>query len=250
MTAKQKANRERFKKVVAEAKKLRAKNKKLTQAQAVKQAWAIMYKKPGKKVGATKIVQKGQSKNAKVTKVLQQVRTKKGQFKGYKRIAGERHTDTKSHNVNIRVVSGIGYTKKKYSIGNVDSKKLLTQIAKESKLKADVVKILNADVKDYKGNYKELLKDILYGGLQSGIISELIYYDDTKRWYKKHAAEIKNMLKETMFQLGAQNPSQVFGKNWDTDDPFAEDVINQNLLAWYSFEETAREIADRLGFEI
>lgn len=109
MTAKQKANRERFKKVVAEAKKLRQKNPKLTQAQAVARAWAISYGKKSaakkKKVGATKIIQKGESKNAKVTKVLQQTRTKKGQFKGYKRIG--RHTDTKSHNVNIRVVSGI-----------------------------------------------------------------------------------------------------------------------------------------------
>lgn len=67
MTAKQKANIERFKKVVAEAKKLRAKNPKLTQAQAVKQAWAI-FKKSGK--------------------------------------VGEYHKDTKSHNVNIKVVSG------------------------------------------------------------------------------------------------------------------------------------------------
>ena len=50
MTAKQKANQARFKKVVAEAKKLRKKNPSLTQAQAVKQAWAIMYSK--KKVGA------------------------------------------------------------------------------------------------------------------------------------------------------------------------------------------------------
>ena len=126
MTAKQKANRERFKKVVAEAKKLRKKNPKLTQAQAVKQAWAIRYGKAGKskKVGATKIIQKGESKNAKVTKVLQQTRTKKGQFKGYKKIGAatrvkakkgkktsEMHTDTKSHNVNIRVMSGIGATK-------------------------------------------------------------------------------------------------------------------------------------------
>lgn len=117
MTAKQKANRERFKKVVAEAKKLRKKNPKLTQAQAVKQAWAIMYAKPGKKVGATKIIQKGQSKNAKVTKVLEQTRTKKGQFKGYKRIAGQKttgksHSDSKSHNVNIKVVSGVPRAKK------------------------------------------------------------------------------------------------------------------------------------------
>lgn len=67
MTAKQKAARENFKKVVAEAKKLRAKNKNLTQAQAVKQAWAIYYNKaeklgtakPDKKVGALPIDFKG-----------------------------------------------------------------------------------------------------------------------------------------------------------------------------------------------
>lgn len=121
MTAKQKANRERFKKVVAEAKKLRKKNPSLTQAQAVKQAWAIQiskekknpiervkkyieeakegirrgyygseYKKKRKKIGATK-------KKATPTKV---------KAKKSKRTS-EMHTDTKSHNVNIRVMSGV-----------------------------------------------------------------------------------------------------------------------------------------------
>jgi len=61
MTAKQKAAREKFKKVVAEASKLRKKNPKLTQAQAVKQAWAISYSKAGKskKLGALPIDFKG-----------------------------------------------------------------------------------------------------------------------------------------------------------------------------------------------
>lgn len=90
MTAKQKANRERFKKVVAEAKKLRKKNPKLTQAQAVKQAWAISYSKKRAGVGAVK-------KKAASTKV---------KAKKSKRTS-EMHTDTKSHNVNIRVVSGV-----------------------------------------------------------------------------------------------------------------------------------------------
>jgi len=70
MTAKQRAARAKFKAVVAEAKKLRKKNPKLTQAQAVKQAFAISY---GKKLAGV----------------------------------GQTHKDTKSHNVNIRVVSGI-----------------------------------------------------------------------------------------------------------------------------------------------
>ena len=98
MTAKQKANRERFKKVVAEAKKLRKKNPKLTQAQAVKQAWAIMYSKKRAKTGELGAVKKkAAKKKAKPTKV----KAKKG------KASGEMHTDTKSHNVNIRVISGI-----------------------------------------------------------------------------------------------------------------------------------------------
>lgn len=91
MTSKQRANRERFKKVVAEAKKLRKKNPKLTQAQAVKQAWAISYSKKTSGVGAVK-------KKTSQTKV---------KAKKSKRTS-EMHTDTKSHNVNIRVVSGMG----------------------------------------------------------------------------------------------------------------------------------------------
>jgi hypothetical protein len=80
MTAKQKANQARFKKVVAEAKKLRNKNPKLTQAQAVKQAWAMTYSKKDVSVS------------------------------GY-------HKDTKSHNVNIKVVSGIKISRKPGKIG-------------------------------------------------------------------------------------------------------------------------------------
>ena len=93
MTAKQKANRERFKKVVAEAKKLRKKNPKLTQAQAVKQAWAIMYSKKRAGVGAVK------------KKAVKKKATKK---KAAPKKSTSYHKDTKSHNVNIRVMSGMG----------------------------------------------------------------------------------------------------------------------------------------------
>ena len=51
MTVKQKAARAKFKMAIAETKKLRAKNPKLSQAQALKQAFAILY---SKKVGAVK----------------------------------------------------------------------------------------------------------------------------------------------------------------------------------------------------
>jgi hypothetical protein len=103
MTAKQKAARAKFKAIVKEASKLRKKNPKLTQAQAVKQAWAISYGKKRAGVGATK--------KATPTKV---------KAKKSKRTS-EMHTDTKSHNVNIRVVSGV----------KVKSKELRKQLQKK-----------------------------------------------------------------------------------------------------------------------
>jgi hypothetical protein len=103
MTAKQRAARAKFKAVVAEAKKLRKKNPKLTQAQAVKQAFAISYSKAGKsKVGAVK------KKAAPTKKAATRVKAKKSR-------STEMHTDTKSHNVNIRVISGIGNIGQKFT---------------------------------------------------------------------------------------------------------------------------------------
>jgi hypothetical protein len=106
MTAKQKAAREKFKKVVAEAAKLRKKNPSLTQAQAVKQAFAISYSKGGevKKVGAVKKKSASKKATPKKKSALEKIASKR---------MTDIHKDSKSHNVNIRVVSGFK------QIGNV-----------------------------------------------------------------------------------------------------------------------------------
>jgi hypothetical protein len=119
MTAKQRAARAKFKAVVAEAKKLRKKNPKLTQAQAVKQAFAISYGKKRAGVGAVK------KKAAPKKKAATKVKAKKSKS------TSEMHTDTKSHNVNIRVMSGIGAIKRtaetilKNQYGSLAAKKLV-----------------------------------------------------------------------------------------------------------------------------
>ena len=108
MTLAQKKARDNFKKAIAYRKKTGC---------SLKQAFA--YVKTGK-VGAYKVIQKGENKNAKVTKIFEQKRTKSGKFASLKRVAGVKkaakkkavssHKDTKSHNVNIRVVSGVSDT--------------------------------------------------------------------------------------------------------------------------------------------
>lgn len=59
---------------------------------ALKRWFEYKHWEHNKSVGAVKIIQKGEAKNARVTKVLQQVRTKKGTFKGYKKISGMKIT--------------------------------------------------------------------------------------------------------------------------------------------------------------
>lgn len=119
----QKQNIERFKWIQAEAKKLKAKNKNLSHIEAVKQAWAIWYtkhpaakktaKKAGKKVGAVK--KKAAKKSAPKKKAVKKSAPKKKAAKkaAPKKKAASVHTDKNSHNVRIRIVSGLSVDRSK-----------------------------------------------------------------------------------------------------------------------------------------
>ena len=90
---------------------------------------------------------------------------------------------------------------------------------------------------------KDIFTDALYHGCQSGIVGELIYYSDTVRFFKQYRDEINALLYDTMDGTGLYAPSALFGEKWDKEDPLAQDDFNQNLLAWFGFEETLRNIA-------
>lgn len=94
------------------------------------------------------------------------------------------------------------------------------------------------------------MQDILQHGCQSGIVNDLIYYTDTTKFYKKHKKDIMIMLKESMENIGVSSPAEIFGGKFDTDDYFIEEIQNQNLLAWYAYEETVYNICNELDIEI
>ena len=96
-----------------------------------------------------------------------------------------------------------------------------------------------SDYNDKKG----IFTDVLHYGCQSGIVGELIYYSDTVAFYKQYREEINDLLYEIMNETGLYAPSDLFGDKWDKEDPLAQDICNQNLLAWFGFEETLRKIA-------
>jgi len=166
--------------------------------------------------------------------------TKKGVVKSYKR-----SPVVHSHIRRVAGIMGNNERSKKINVG-----KLLLQSAKGSPLKMAVVRILKSDMA---GNgyesYESYMNHILQYGCQSGMISELIYYSDTLKWYKKYKKEIIKMLQDTMSDLGVKSPSEVFGSKWDDDDYLIEDTSNQNLLAWFSFEETVRNLGYQIGME-
>lgn len=87
------------------------------------------------------------------------------------------------------------------------------------------------------------IKGVLKYGCQAGTVSRLICYSDTTAFFERHKAEIIGMLREIMKEIGAKSPAEIFDDKWDDDDYFCDDIYNKNLLAWFGYEETLREVA-------
>lgn len=87
---------------------------------------------------------------------------------------------------------------------------------------------------EYGDEITSFFHDLLMYGCQSGMVSKLIYYNDTHAFYDTHYDEIEQLREE--FEESFGEPLQVKGdlKNW---------------YAWMAFEETARIIAEELGME-
>lgn len=120
--------------------------------------------------------------------------------------------------------------------------------AEGTKLEKKVINVLLDQ-----GNSEDIeiyIKDVLHHGCQSGMVGELIYYNDTVAFYNKYKRDINNLLVDIMDETGFESPSEIFGEKWDNEDPLAEDTSNQNLLAWFGFEETCSRIANQLELDI
>ena len=94
-------------------------------------------------------------------------------------------------------------------------------------------------------NKINIFTDVLYHGCQSGTVGFLIYYNQTTAYYNEHKEEINTLLYELMEGTGLYSPTDLFGNKWDKEDPLAIEDYNQNLLAWFGFEETLRIIGQK-----
>lgn len=91
------------------------------------------------------------------------------------------------------------------------------------------------------------MKDIINYGCQSGIITGLIYYEDTNAFYDKNEEDIENILFEYRQEMGYKNRAEAISNL----NGYAENIEQEkNLLCWFAVEETTRRILEDLGIEL
>ncbi|MGN0973936.1 MAG: hypothetical protein ACI4OT_04270 [Bacilli bacterium] len=89
------------------------------------------------------------------------------------------------------------------------------------------------------------MEDLQKYGCVSGMIGELIYYDDTIKFFDEYKEEINEMLSYVIEGTGS-SMEELFGDKFDKDDPLVIDYSNKNLLAWFGFEETVNNLYENI----
>jgi hypothetical protein len=126
------------------------------------------------------------------------------------------------------------------------TKKQLRELksATDNKLTKKVINsILNQGDAEECNSY---FQDVLNYGCGGGNVGELIYYTDTIKWYNKYRQEINQLIKEMRFDLD-MTVDQLNG--FDDDDMMCLEQHNQNLLAWFSYEQTCYNLANELELD-
>lgn len=97
-------------------------------------------------------------------------------------------------------------------------------------------------------NVEDLLtnmEDLQRYGCVSGMITSLIYYDDTNRFYEEYKDEINELLSNLSDGTGL-SIEELFGDKFDKEDPLVLNTFNKNLLAWFGFETTSNSIYEQI----
>lgn len=89
------------------------------------------------------------------------------------------------------------------------------------------------------------MEDLQRYGCVSGMITDLIYYDDTNKFYDNYKDDINELLSDLLDGSGL-SIQEFFGKNFDNDDPLILNFSNKNLLAWFGFEESSYRIYEEI----
>lgn len=116
----------------------------------------------------------------------------------------------------------------------------LEKLKGESLLKDDVIDSLLDQYEDAE-DINCHIRDVLMHGCISGCVPSLITYKQTTDFYKKHLFEINELLGNLLEQRGMRFLAEML-PHWELCDPLCLEMTNQNTVAWFTYEETLREI--------
>ena len=112
----------------------------------------------------------------------------------------------------------------------------------EGTVKYEVIEWVESRIKDY-DNMEDIFNDLFTGGCESGIVTNLIYYDDTVKYFEKHEDEIVEMLE----QLGIENVESWDGlQELSSIFPQLDDADTRHIEAEEEVREKAEEEAPEL----
>ena len=75
--------------------------------------------------------------------------------------------------------------------------KMIKNESIEDTIKYEVIEWIESRIEDY-NNIEDIFNDLFTGGCESGIVTNLIYYDDTLNFYNKHKYEIEIFIDEIL----------------------------------------------------
>ena len=102
-------------------------------------------------------------------------------------------------------------------------------------LRNEVLEILKGMAVD--NDLETTINYVLEHGCSTGIVGSLIYYHQTEAFFNRHKDAICNLVEDLSFEI--------YGKPYEIYHSLGVGC-NKNNLAWLSFEEVAREIANEM----
>lgn len=98
-----------------------------------------------------------------------------------------------------------------------------------------IANVVAQEAMDYGSDPRNFFKDLQRNGCISGMVSSLVYYHQTHEFYDRYYEEIEEIRLEYEELMGM--PLKIQG-----------DL--KNFLAWFAFEETAYQLANKLDLRI
>ena len=109
--------------------------------------------------------------------------------------------------------------------------------------------IINEWDDEHEDDNEKILLDIINYGCAKGSVHRLVYTVDILEFYETYKSEIYDLLVNLLNDCDYKSPAELFGDKWDNTDPLAFYEDNKQLLAFFGFEETIRNIANEFGIE-